>query len=160
MSPYRLVYGKLYHLPVEIEHKAYWAIKQLNFNSNQAGDLRKLQLEELRMDAYDNLDNPKLSKERMKAWHDKNIYRKTFEPNQFVFLYNSKFHLFPRKLRSRWSGPYVVKAVFSHGAIEIVNPQNGNTFKVNGHRLKPFIIQFSPEDSTLPLQDQPTWSAA
>jgi hypothetical protein len=74
--------------------------------------------------------------------HDKNILRKDFEIGQKVLLYNSKLHLFAGKLRSRWAGPYVVKSVAPHGAIEIENESNGNVFKVNGQRLKPFLGHF------------------
>nr|GEZ90480.1 reverse transcriptase domain-containing protein [Tanacetum cinerariifolium] len=46
-TPYRLVYGKSCHLPLELEHKAYWALKHANFNLKTVGDHRKLQLNEL-----------------------------------------------------------------------------------------------------------------
>jgi hypothetical protein len=75
------------------------AIKQLNFNLTKAGSQRKLQLnelEELRNDAY---DCARMYKARMKKVHDQNRLRQFFEPGQKV-LYNSRLHLFPRKLRS------------------------------------------------------------
>nr|GEV12860.1 reverse transcriptase domain-containing protein [Tanacetum cinerariifolium] len=46
-TPYKLVYGKACHLPTELEHKAYWALKQTNFNLSVVGDQRKIQLNEL-----------------------------------------------------------------------------------------------------------------
>ncbi|XP_058766220.1 uncharacterized protein LOC131639781 [Vicia villosa] len=56
-TPFKLVYGKSCHLPVELDHNAYWAIKTLNLSYTAAGGQRLLdinELEEIRLDAYEN----------------------------------------------------------------------------------------------------------
>lgn len=135
-SPYRLVYGKTCHLPVEIENKAYWAIKKLNMNMDLAGEKRMLQLNELdefRLHAY---ENAKLYKEKTKKWHDKHIQHREFEPGQEVLLFNSRLKLFPGKLKSRWADPFVIVSVTPHGTVELRNISSTCTFLVNDQRIK------------------------
>ena len=135
MYPYRIVFGKPYHLPLELEYKAMWAIKKLNLNFQAAKEKRLLQmneLEELRNDAY---DNARISKEKTKRWHDQKILRREFKVGEQVLLYNSRLKLFPGKLKSRWSGPYTVVTSTTFGEVTL-KAESGSEFKVNGQRLK------------------------
>ncbi|GJU47917.1 reverse transcriptase domain-containing protein [Tanacetum coccineum] len=72
-TPYKLVYGKDCHLPIKLEHKAYWALKYCNFDLKTAGDHRKVQMNELNepslINAYRNL----YYKEKTKKIHDSKI---------------------------------------------------------------------------------------
>ncbi|CAM8965856.1 unnamed protein product [Rhodiola kirilowii] len=98
MSPLRLVYGKIYHLPVDIEYKALWEVRELNMNMKTAGEKRLLQLDEIRLDSY---ENARIYKERTKNWHDKQIVRREFNEGERVLLYNSRHRLFPGKLHTK-----------------------------------------------------------
>ena len=138
MSPYRVEDGKPCHLPLELEYKAMWAIKKLNCDFQATKEKRLLQmneLEELRNKAY---DNARIYKEKTKRWHDKKLLRREFKAGEQVLLYNTKVKLFPRKLKSRWSGPYTVVTSTPFRAVTL-KIEFGNEFKVNGQRLKHYL---------------------
>ncbi|KAL1554917.1 hypothetical protein AAHA92_15421 [Salvia divinorum] len=127
------------HLPVGIEHKAYWAIKEMNLKEGACEEERELQmqeLEELRLESY---DSAMWYKERTKMRHDKNLRRKEFQIGQRVLLFQSRLKLMPGKQKSKWIGPFTIVALRANGAVELKgsNP-NSNSFLVNGHRVKLF----------------------
>nr|GEU37396.1 reverse transcriptase domain-containing protein [Tanacetum cinerariifolium] len=131
-TPYKLVYGKSCHLPIEVEHRAYWALKHVNFDLMIAGDHRKLQLNELnelRDQAY---ENSLIYKERTKKLHDSKIKNRIFNV-----------------------GPFTITHVFLYGTVKLSQP-NGPNFKVNGHRVKHYFrgdipSKVVPDLHTLPM---------
>ncbi|XP_025678475.1 uncharacterized protein [Arachis hypogaea] len=121
---------------MEIEHKAYWAVKECNPSLGGAGVERKLQLVELeclRLEAY---ENSRFYKEKMKAVHDKSIRGKDIKAGDLVLLYNSRLRLLLGKLRSKWEGLYQVEKAEPYGVYHLRHLSSPDIFKVNGYRLK------------------------
>nr|GEX64012.1 reverse transcriptase domain-containing protein [Tanacetum cinerariifolium] len=142
-TPYKLVYEKACHLPVELEHKAYWALKYAIFDLKTAGDHRKVQineLNELRDQAYEN----SLIYKKTKRLHDSKIKNRVFNIGGRVLLFNSLLNIFSGKLKSHWSGPFTISQVYPYGTVELSQP-DGPNFKVNGHRLKHYFGEDTPK---------------
>nr|GEV82011.1 hypothetical protein [Tanacetum cinerariifolium] len=96
-TPFKLVYKKACHLPVELEHKVCWALKHANFDLKTAGDHRKVQineLNELRDQAY---ENSFIYKEKTKRLHDSKIKKHVFNIGNRVLLFNSRLKIFSEK---------------------------------------------------------------
>nr|GEZ63802.1 reverse transcriptase domain-containing protein [Tanacetum cinerariifolium] len=130
-TPYKLVYGKACHLPIELKHKAYWALKHFNYDLLTVGDHRKVQfneLNELRDQAY---ENTLIYTEKTKRIRDSKIKDRFFNVGDRVLLFNSRLKIFSRKLKTRWSGPFTITQVFPYGTVEL-SQTDGPNFTVNG----------------------------
>ncbi|GJV33105.1 reverse transcriptase domain-containing protein [Tanacetum coccineum] len=150
-TPYKLVYEKACHLPIKLEHKAYWALKHCNYNLVTAGDHQKVQmneLNELRDQAY---ENSLIEKEKTKRIHDSKIKNRVFNVGDRVLLFNYRLKIFSGKLKTRWTGPFTVTQVFPYGTIELSQDDRPN-FKVNGHRRKHYLGGDIPPMVVLDLQ--------
>ncbi|GJT83347.1 hypothetical protein Tco_1057689 [Tanacetum coccineum] len=112
-TPLRMVYSKACHLPLN-------------------------ELMELQNGAY---ANTRIYKERTKRWHDSRLRGdKDFKNGDKVLLFNSRLKLHPGELKSKWSGPFIVKTMYLYGAVEITD-ENGSSFKCMRTRSKARRLQ-------------------
>nr|GEV36394.1 reverse transcriptase domain-containing protein [Tanacetum cinerariifolium] len=143
-TPYKLVYEKACHLPVKLEHKAYWALKHENIDLKTAGDHRKIQINELNELHDQAYENSLIYNEKTKRLHDSKIKNRVFNIGDRVLLFNSRLKIFSDKLKIRWSGPFTISQVFPYGTVELSQP-DGPNFKVNGHRVKHYFGEVIPK---------------
>ena len=134
---------------MEIEHKAYWETRYLNFDLKTVQEkwlLDLTELDEIRLKS----ENARIYKERTKRIHDRKIQPKTFFVGQQVLLFNSRVKFFPGKLKSKWFGPFEVVESLPSGAVRIKT--NTGEMTVNGHRLKPNLGNEAMQVESLKLE--------
>ncbi|GKB49458.1 reverse transcriptase domain-containing protein [Tanacetum coccineum] len=88
-TPYKLVYGKACHLLIELEYKAYWALKHCSFDLKTAGDHQKVQINELNELWDQAYENSLIYKDKIKKIHDSKIKNRVFNVGDRVLLFNS-----------------------------------------------------------------------
>nr|GEU95906.1 hypothetical protein [Tanacetum cinerariifolium] len=122
----------------ENQHKAYWALKHVNFDLKTVNDHRKLQLNELNELRDQDYENYFIYKEKTKKIHDSKIKNRIFNVGDRVLLFNSRLKVFSGKLKTRWSRPFTITKFFPYETVEL-SQLDGPNFKVNGHRVKHYF---------------------
>ncbi|GJW08371.1 reverse transcriptase domain-containing protein [Tanacetum coccineum] len=140
-TPYKLVYEKACHLPIKLEHKAYWALKHANFDLKSAGDHRKVQLNELNKLRDQAYKNSLIYKEKTKKIHDSKIKNRVFNVGDRVLLFNSRLKIFSGKLKTRWTGPFTVAQVFPYGTVELSQTDGPNFKDFKASRARGFVLR-------------------
>ncbi|GKD61707.1 reverse transcriptase domain-containing protein [Tanacetum coccineum] len=100
-TTYKLVYGKDCHLPIKLEHKAYWTLKYCNLDLKSTGDHQKVQINELNEIWDQAYENSLIYKEKTKKIHDSKIKNLIFNIGDRVLLFNSRLKIFSGKLKTR-----------------------------------------------------------
>ncbi|XP_042038340.1 uncharacterized protein LOC121784245 [Salvia splendens] len=108
-------------------------------------------MDEFRMEAY---DSSSVYKEIMKAYHDRIIIPRELTLGDVVLLHNSRLSIFPGKLKSKWTGPYMIKKISDSGTVELLAP-DGTLFQANGHRVKKYYSLDKVLEEEVALEEPP-----
>ncbi|XP_047939415.1 uncharacterized protein LOC125186964 [Salvia hispanica] len=108
-------------------------------------------MDEFRMEAY---DSSSTYKERVKVYHDRMISPRELTLGDVVLLHNSRLSLFPGKLKSKWTSPYMIKKIYDSGTVELLAPE-GQLFQANGHRVKKYYSSDKIVEEELDLEEPP-----
>nr|GFA82867.1 reverse transcriptase domain-containing protein [Tanacetum cinerariifolium] len=98
-TPYKLVYKKACHLPIKLEHKAYWALKHCKYDLKTVGDHQKFQMNDLNQLCDQAYENSLIYKEKTKKIHDSKVKNLFFNIGGRVLLFNYRLKIFSSKLK-------------------------------------------------------------
>jgi hypothetical protein len=140
MCPYKMVYGKACHLPLELEQKAYWGVKELNRDFKLAGKKRLLDLSSLDNGEVKPMKMLDSLKRKLKSGMIGEFLRERSMLVRKFYCIGLVSDFFAGKLLSKWEGPFVIEEVYHSGAIKIASLRDNTTQVVNGQRLKHYIF--------------------